>query len=223
MPFKKLIFFLLLTTIYCGGLAAQDKEKKIIQMSGLVVAGDSLYGIPGVTVFVPNTSRGATTNSVGYFSMVVLAGDSVSFRTLGFKKRWYVVPDSASNISVVVELEEDTLILPEVVLWPYPTETDFKDAFLALDMGSAHEDNMNNNLNPRVLEMMLIHSDASASMNHKYFMHNQITRIENRRFLPTISLLNPFAWAKFIDQVKGGGLKNKEWEEAERKKREDKD
>lgn len=218
MPLKKLIFFIILGLLLGGKVVGQGKDKKIIQMSGLTVAGDSLYGLPGVTVFVSNTSRGATTNSVGYFSMVVLAGDTVSFTTFGFQKRSYIVPDSSDNLSLIIELEPDTLLLPEVFLWPYPTEKDFKDAFLALELNPA--ESINENLNPGTLEMMLIHSDASASMNHRYFMSNQIAKQESRAFVPTLSLLNPFAWAKFIDQIKNGGLKNKEWEEAEKKKKE---
>ena len=61
------------------GAQAQGK-RKIIQFTGIVASGDSLLGVPGATVYVPRAGRGTATNIYGYFSMAVLAGDSIVIR-----------------------------------------------------------------------------------------------------------------------------------------------
>ncbi|CAA9281260.1 MAG: hypothetical protein AVDCRST_MAG95-3325, partial [uncultured Adhaeribacter sp.] len=63
--------------------AAAQGRAAVVQFSGIVASGDSLYGVPGVTVYVPKAGRGTATNEYGYFSMPVLAGDSVVVRALG--------------------------------------------------------------------------------------------------------------------------------------------
>ena len=52
-------------------------QKKIIQLSGVVVGQDSISGVGGVHVYVPKAGRGTTSNPYGYFAMPVLAEDSI--------------------------------------------------------------------------------------------------------------------------------------------------
>ena len=44
-------------------------QKKIIQLSGVVVGQDSISGVGGVHVYVPKAGRGTTSNPYGYFAM----------------------------------------------------------------------------------------------------------------------------------------------------------
>jgi hypothetical protein len=52
----------------------------------------------------------------------------------------------------------------------------------------------------------------SSSMNHRYFVEQSVYKNQNRNFQPTMQFLNPFAWNQFIQSVKRGDLKKKEWE-----------
>lgn len=202
-------------------LPSYSQSNAILQFSGVVVDSDSSFGIPDVAVYVPRTGRGIFTNHKGYFSIPVLSGDTVKVKSAGFKERNIIMPDSGEKFSMVIKLELDTFMLPEIVLWPYPDFNDFKDAFLALETESAHQDYANQNLNERVLRRMLYNSDASGSENSRYFMYQQANRQQYGNALPYVSLFNPFAWAKFIKDIKSGGLKNKEWEEIDKMKHEE--
>jgi len=192
-------------------LPSDTTKPKVIQFSGLVVGGDSLYGIPGVMVYVPNTGRGSITSSVGYFSFPALVGDSIVIHSLGFRQKSLVIPNIEDDkLSVVVELKEDTLILPDVTILPWPTERLFKEAFLSLKLPHTDIDNMHRNLNEQVMKRMLYTTGPDGAMNHKYYMQQQITRQENKMsYDKTLNFFNPFAWGKFIKQVKNGDLKNK--------------
>ena len=184
-------------------------QPRIVQFSGLVVSGDSSYGIPSVLVYVPKSGRGTTSNYLGYFSMPVLEGDSVIVKAVGYAERSLKIPFGSKDDkwSLVIHLSEDTLTLPDIEVFPWPTEKIFKEAFLALKLPEQDMNNMNKNLNEQVMKRMMYNADADGSMNHHYYMNQQITKQENRFFAPTISLLNPFAWQKFIESAKRGDLK----------------
>jgi hypothetical protein len=192
-------------------------QKKIIQFSGLVVGGDSSYGIPGVHVFVPKAGRGTVTSHIGYFSLPTLVGDSVVIRSLGYKEKYFIIPhDENDNISVIIEMFQDTTMLPEVEIFPWPTERIFKEAFLALKLPEADMDNMHKNLNEQVLKRMLYNQAPDAMVTHRYYMDQQVRQTEKRFIYNAYAwqnLANPFAWASFIKSVREGGLKKKDPQE----------
>lgn len=180
-----------------------------------------MYGVPDIAVFVKRTGRGILTNHVGYFSLPVLSGDTVSIKGMGFMERKIIVPDTALDMSVFIKLESDTFMLPEVLLWPFPTYESFKEAFLAYEPASPHEDYAKKNLDQKTLRMIMYNTDATASMNYKYSIYQQANKQQYRYQVPTLTLLNPFAWARFIKDVKSGGLKNKKWEDIDKWENED--
>lgn len=208
MRFILPIFFLVCLIFQASHVKAQGKPR-IVQFSGLVVSGDSSYGIPGVHVFIPKSGRGSTTNYLGYFSMPTLEGDSVLIKAVGYKDKGFIIPTGVKDDkwSLIVYLSEDVLNLPVVEIFPWPTEQIFKHAFLALKLPEQDMNNMNNNLNEQIMKRMMYNADADGAMNHHYYMNQQIAKQESKYFAPTISLLNPFAWSKFIESVKKGELK----------------
>jgi hypothetical protein len=208
------LFLILLVSLTTQLFAQEDEPKKdlkkVIQFSGLVVGGDSSYGVPGVHLYVPKAGRGTITSPVGYFSLATLTGDSIIIKSIGYKEKYFVIPDrSDDKLSVIIELMEDTLMLPVVEIFPYPTEKLFKEAFITLKLPETDIDNMHKNLNDQVMKRMLYTMDQDGSMNHKYYMQQQVAATGNKMMYPTLSLLNPFAWSKFIKSIKNGEHKNK--------------
>lgn len=190
-----------------------QNSRPLVTLNGLVVSGEEQYGVSGAHVFIPRAGRGTNTNPYGYFSIRSLIGDSVMITAVGYKRQYFVVPPvEDATISIVINLKDDTTFLPEVQILPYPTEQLFKEAFLALEI---QEDknmrNMEKNLNRRTLARMTYNTAADGSENYKVYMRNNAQFPQNRHFQPTFSLLNPFAWAQFIQSVKRGDLKRKEW------------
>lgn len=210
---KKIQFYIILFFIF-PGVFAQDREN-IIQFSGLVVGGDSLYGIFGVHLYVPKSSRGTSTNEYGYFSIPVLVGDSIVISAVGFKKQHIIIPYDAKNqsYSAIIELVTDTTILPIVEIFPYPTLELFKKAFLSLELQDNDMSNARNNLNEKLLARILYDSEMDASTNYTYYMNQEINKITTKRFDPRYAnpLLNPFAWIELIQSIRRGDFKKKEW------------
>ncbi|MCS6824500.1 MAG: carboxypeptidase-like regulatory domain-containing protein [Cytophagaceae bacterium] len=178
----------------------------IVQVSGLVVRGDSMYGIPNAVIYDVRSGRGTTTNHVGYFSLPVLKGDTLRVNTYGYKPKTFKVPDALSGdqYSIIIELAEDTLILPDVVIFPWPTEQLFKEAFLALKLPENEINNMDKNLNEQITKRMLYTMHADGSENHRYYMQ-KVMQANDMRYQvvsPALVFLNPFSWARFIKDVK---------------------
>ncbi len=213
------IKLVLLSFVCCLGLlmpekAAAQGKAAVVQLSGVVASGDSLYGVPGVTVYVPKAGRGTVTNEYGYFSMPVLAGDSVVVRALGFKHLTVMIPRNYNkqSYSVVLELKEDATLLPEVRVFPYPTEELFKKAFLALRVPNEQKSAAEKNLNEQLMARIFDNTAIGPSANFRQTMDMQQMYL-NKQSMPNQynnnPLLNPFAWGQLINQIKNGDLKRK--------------
>lgn len=214
---KNRILTSLLVLFLCLVFNDIHAQRKVIQFSGLVVTGAQSVGVPYASIFVPRTSRGAYSNEFGFFSFPLLIGDTCMVRSQGFRPQKYIIPDDGrESISVVLYLQSDTTLLQEVEILPFPTEEDFKRAFLALRLPETDMNRMRQNLNPRMLERMRFNLGMEGSLNHLYFSRQQTENLVNQNFLPgNIQLLNPFAWGKFLESVKSDRERKKRLEEYE--------
>ena len=62
--------FILFTSSMFSQEKAKDKNKELIQFSGVVVEGDSLRPVPFTSIMIKNTNRGTICDYYGYFSFV---------------------------------------------------------------------------------------------------------------------------------------------------------
>ena len=151
-------------------------QKKIIQLSGVVVGQDSISGVGGVHIYVPAAGRGTTSNPYGYFAMPVIQGDSIIVSAIGYQKQNFIMPgDKGESVTLFIELKPDTTILPELEIFPYPTEDLFKKAVLAIELPNRRDlDNLDRSLDKDLLRRMYSNEPMSANMNYKYFMDQQM-------------------------------------------------
>ena len=216
-------FFLFFAVALLGGLllaapaAHAQGKRRVIQFTGIVASGDSLLGVPGATVYVPKAGRGTASNAYGYFSMAVLAGDSIVIRSLGYANQTIIIPADfqRQSYSVIIQLREDVTMLGEVRVFPYTTERDFKKAFLALrlptERGSAAAANLNEQLMRRIFNTQPMGAVANFRQTMDRQLYNQDARngIAPNQYSNN-PLLNPFSWLQLIQQVKKGDFKKKD-------------
>lgn len=201
----KIAFFAFLLTILWVGTdntAFGQSKKRVIQLSGVVLGQDSVSGLPGVHVYVPKAGRGTTTNSVGFFSMPVLVGDSIIISSVGFTKQYYIVPNHPSEfLTVIFEMNEDITYLEAVTATAFPTEEVFKEAVLALNLPPDQEIDQKN-LNAELLALILKTTPMDGPQNQRYYL-NQWASHQSDKFMPvTNPFLNPFNWVKFFNSLK---------------------
>ncbi len=190
--------------------AQQDDD--LVQFSGVVVASDSLQPLPFSSIIIRNTYRGTISDFFGFFSFVARVNDTIDFSCIGFKKAEFVIPDSLSDnhYSLIQVLTRDTVQLQEAVIFPWPTREQFKQAFLNLEVPDDDLQRARRNLENRRLQEIAQNLPADGSEAYKVSMQEQYSRLYTVGQLPMNNLLNPIAWAKFIDSWKSGAYKRQE-------------
>ncbi len=196
----------LLIVLFFGAFqSTAQNQKRILQLSGIVLDQDSVFSLPGVHIYVPKAGRGTSTNGSGFFSMPVLVGDSVVISSVGYQRQHYIVPNHQSDfLTVIVEMVESVTSLPDFTLTPmqFPTEEVFKQAVLALNIPMDDRNIDKRNLNAELLALMTRSAPMDASLNYKYYMDQAIQGYSSKFQPPMNPFLNPFNWARFFKDMK---------------------
>jgi hypothetical protein len=182
-----------------------QQNRRVIQLSGIVLGKDerdSLIQLPGVHVYVPKAGRGAVTNALGFFSLPVMAGDSVVISSVGYERQWYIVPNHPSEfLTIIVEMVQDITYLQEVEVTPFPTEEVFKEAILALNLPSEKGPIDRRNVSQELLALMVRTTPMDGPMNQRYYL-DQWAAAQGQQYAPiTNPYLNVFNWAKFFKSL----------------------
>lgn len=202
-----LVFFFL-----GGNIFAQQSNEELIQFSGVVVSADSIKAIPFTHIINSNTSWGTISDYYGYFSFVAKKQDTIVFSSIGYKKDTFCIPDTISShrYSLIQIMSSDTIMLTETVIYPWPTKEQFKQAFLELDIPDDDLAIARKNLDKEKLRQKGENMRMSASMNYRNVMDRRHSKLYYAGQMQPISILNPFAWAKFIKAWRDGKFKKKD-------------
>jgi hypothetical protein len=190
---------LLLIFVFMAGLA-HSQEKRILQVSGVVVATDSLIPVPYATVFRSSDNRGTFSDHTGYFTLPVVAGDTLNFIFLGLKRSTYVVPAHVeqAHLSMVQWMEPEDVMLPTVNVLPYPSPARLRAEVLALDFPGDNYFRFDrtaasaSNFDGLRDLSSDAYAEASATMIARY----------NGGFRSGGNLLDPAAWGRFVNALK---------------------
>lgn len=202
---NRILIIIFLFAPFLGGAQTDTTAaKKYIQLSGIII-DDSLYRVPFATVGDLNTRRGAIADYYGYFALVVHPGDTLIFSSLGYKKKTYVVPDTTSmDFTLVQVLRFDTIMADPVDVYPWPSKEEFGDYFVEMDI--ADEDIKRTRQRLTYQEMafvgalMATDGYSSYSASQKEYYQDLYTRGQG----PQNNLLNPSAWADFLNGIGTG-------------------
>jgi hypothetical protein len=143
--------------------------------------------------------------------LILSPGDELEFHSVSHKDRTYKISDTLRQkyYYAIQVLTKDTIQLEAVNIYPWPSKEDFKRAFLSLDLNETDADRAARNIENEANTYLERNQTASASENYKYVMQAYYTKIYTMGQQPSISLLNPVAWASFIDSWRKGKFSNK--------------
>ena len=191
---------------------AQVTFNGLIQFSGVVVTGDSLRPVPFVSITIKGTYRGTISDYNGFFSMVARPRDTIEFSAIGYKKGSFVIPDSLTSdrYSMIKIMSRDTIWLQETVIYPWPTKDQFKHAFLNLRVPDSDQDRAERNIALEEMRDIMLNTPMDGSQNYKALMLQKQNDLYRGGGYYSISLLNPIAWAKFIEAWQRGDYKKKD-------------
>ncbi|MGB1242662.1 MAG: carboxypeptidase-like regulatory domain-containing protein [Chitinophagales bacterium] len=201
------LLFALLTLFASTDIYAQ---KLPVQLTGVIMSGDSIQPVFYATVRVPGTSRGTISDLNGFFSFVVGAGDEVVFSAVGYQDQSLKIPNGFKydNYSVIQMMERDTVLLDVATVYPWPTPEKFKEAFLTIEVPDDDYQRAKRNLARETLaeigEVMAMDGGENYNYRARAYSQNLYTAGQMQRQ----RIFEPLAWVEFIKALKRGDFKN---------------
>ncbi len=211
---RKILLFILISFCLCFEVVAQEfvYDNDVIQFSGVIVSSDSLNPVSFTNIMIKNTRQGTISDYYGYFSFVALKSDTVLFSAIGYKESYFVIPDTITKnrYSLIHVMNSDTIMLAPTIIYPWPTEEEFKQAFINLDIPDDDIEIARKNLDKTEMRERAMYYKMDGSMNYQNYINGVTSKLYYAGQTQPISILNPFAWAQFIKAWKEGKFKKKE-------------
>ena len=204
---------IVLLLLFSQRVAAQMQVKKdsVVQLYGVVMTADSLQAIPDASVIVEDKGRGTITNNQGVFSIVVLKGDKVRFSVVGFKDKIIDISDNipGNQYSVIQLMVTDTAYLPATIIKARPSRSQFERDFVNTDIPADQLEIARRNTDEATRRILLatLPADGREAVNAQF--RQQAVKYSYMGQQPPINLLNPMAWADFIQAWKRGDFRKK--------------
>jgi len=200
------IVFVIIFTCFNNYYSQHSNKDKLIQFSGVVVSNDSVKPVPYCNIIDTYTKHGTTSDYFGYFSFVATKGDTIKFSSVGYKSSYFYISDTlkSNKYSLIQMMTEDTILLSTAVIYPWPSKEQFADAFVNTVI--PNDDYLRAKANLELAEMKE-RRDAipmNGAMNYKWQQQQIQSKLYYAGQYPTNNLLNPIAWAKFIEAWKRG-------------------
>lgn len=204
-----ILFSLSSTKMFAQQKASRDIDStRLVQLSGVVVSEEELTPMPYTTIYDKTQRRGVIADYYGFFSFVVYPGDTLLFSSFSYKTSTYIVPDSLSErrYSIIHMLQIDTLNLPEITVYPWPSREDFARAFVEMKPYEDAIRRAQRELSGDNLAFVAARLENDASLAYGYASNQRYTKLYTNGQLPVNNLLNPYSWAKLIQDWKEGKL-----------------
>jgi len=208
---KRFILYILLLSAPSIVHAQFDKLRdSVVELYGVIMTADSLKAIPSVSIVVKNRNQGTYSSDQGVFSIVVLVGDVVEFSSVGYKTIDYKVgnTDSGNQISIIQLMVTDAQYLPATIIRARPTREQFERDFVNTpvpDDGIEIARQNNSAAKRRVLSRGI---PANASEAASTYLRQSAQKYYYQGQTPPQNILNPLAWADFIQAWKRGDFRN---------------
>ena len=186
---------LFLTWIFLSGgcLPAQD----LIRFTGVVLDRDEFEGIYGTTILNQTRGKGAVTDSLGFFTIEALPGDTLLFSDVRYVSSTFVVPEvlDQSDYGIIQLLVSSAQVLDEVVVYSFPDEKTFKQAFM--DLETTEPDT---SAKVRRVKRDLMKTIRKAYESDKYYYEMWADRriYELTGQIPPNHFLDPIRWTNFL-------------------------
>lgn len=188
---------------------SQVKNDRLVQLSGVVISSDSLQEMPYAAIYNRSVKRGTIADMYGFFSLVVQPGDTLLFRYVGHKPSSYIVPDTLKDdrYSIIHMMELDSAAFNEVIIYPWPSKEAFAQAFIEMNPYDDALLRAQRQLSGQNLAALASKVSSDASISYGNVMNQQNTRLYTMGQSPVNNLMNPFAWASFLQKWRAGELR----------------
>jgi hypothetical protein len=190
-------------------LFSAEAQHRLVQFSGIIYHADSAKRVvPYVTILNKSRNQTFPGSYQGYFSFVAHERDTIVFSAVGYGTEAVVIPSDLPEMkySIALKMKPQSITLPAVQIYPWATVDEFTRAFLSLKLA---DDNLlvaKKNLSNASIMAMAQSLPRDAQEQSQINFSNNHYALSNKNFNQRASnpLLNPFAWAAFIQQIAEG-------------------
>jgi len=192
------------------GWQVVSAQEILIQWTG-VVRDEMLQPIPHAHVISQRDLRGTVSNAEGRFTIITYPLDTLFVSFVGYMPLRVPVPnftqaDSRHYIKDII-MEEDPIMLSELIIFPWRTFREFREAFRALEL--PEDDLQRAYRNIAVLQQQINSAiwnrTPSPNVNFRDVMNSRTNRMMTLgHMFPTYSITNPIAWARFFQALQRG-------------------
>src|SRR4030042_1713345 len=202
------LLIIIISLLICS--LSQSQPEKLIQLSG-VVKNEYLQPIQFAHIVIKNKNRGTISDMRGMFSFVVEPKDTVLFTAVGFKRVALVIPDTLTryHLPVDIYMETDTIWIEEVIILPWKTYEEFREAFLSLELPDNDLNRAYRNIALIKTQMYMASNKPDPEMNYQYMLKEQYNQLYSKGQIPYYSIFNPLRWVEFFKYIEEGRFKNK--------------
>ncbi len=160
-----------------------NKTSKIVHVHGKVYDQTNKHPLPFVGVTIQSIKKGTSTSNIGSFFISCYSGDTLQFSFIGYKN--LVLPiqtDTGTSLFLEVFMKEDTILLKEKEVYPWPSREQFKDAFVNTNLPSSEQQIAMKNLDQNILNgKMNAYELPLYERNYKTFL-NEMDRQRKTRY-----------------------------------------
>ncbi|MCC5924495.1 MAG: hypothetical protein JJT77_11980 [Crocinitomicaceae bacterium] len=209
---KKFILPILLIFIANFGFSqTKDIKDRSVRVNGVLVTVDSLELVSFARIMDKTTEHGTTSDFYGYFSLLAKPGDTLLFDAFGFKSGSYILSDTLTgdSYSLIHFMLPDVQEYPEIDVYPWPTKEEFDKMFLELNPFDGNLRALRNQLSSDEMVRAARNYPLRRDLDYNWENQQRESIIYPNAMTPPNNLLNPLAWAKFVDEWKKGYLKRK--------------
>jgi hypothetical protein len=174
------------------------------------MTADSLKAIPAVSVVVKGRNQGTYSSDQGVFSIVVLKGDEIEFSSVGYKTIDITVSDTlkGNQWSVIQLMVTDAKYLPSTIIRPRPTREQFERDFVNTTVPDDQIEIARQNNSAAKRAILSRGLPANAGEAASTYLRQSAQRYYYQGQAPPQNILNPLAWAEFIQAWKRGDFRN---------------
>ena len=195
---KRGLLIVILMAAAVLSLYGQRRAANPVLLTGVVMDADAQKPLPYVNIQVQGTVYGTASDSNGYFSIFVNPGDTLRFSYIGYRTAYFVMPYNVegNRYSLIQLLRQESILLSEVVVFPWPTLDQFKNAFLDADVPDDEDARIN-------VVRQQVQQDAEENQLNEYEADQmRYQRLyELNQIFPANNFLNPMRWSNFIRDV----------------------
>ncbi|MBK6267428.1 carboxypeptidase-like regulatory domain-containing protein [Marivirga sp. S37H4] len=189
-----LLVLLLVFTIFSA--LGQTEEAKPIHLTGVILDAENLEPVPFTSVLIDAGKRGTVADNTGYFSFLAYPGDTITFRSVGYESRDFIIPEilEGDTYSLIELLVRENIILEEVVVSPLPEMEDFAETMLKQEL----TDLQKVKINEFKKDLNQILNQQHERDKYYYEQWRYAKLYDMTGIVPPNNFLNPLTWSNFI-------------------------